>query len=114
MAYSVVFSPIADKDLDNLSPPHIKRLLRKILGILEDPRAHAKPLKGISPPVYSLRIGDYRVIFELDDETVKMTVLLIRHRSKVYRDFSSDTPEGNPAASIAARIPGVPRALPPQ
>lgn len=87
MAYSVVFSPVADKDLDNLSQSLINRIFKKIQSILEDPRDHSKPLKGQSPPIYSLRVGDYRVLFELDDEAMEMVVLLVRHRSVVYRDF---------------------------
>ena len=87
MTYSVVFSPVADKYLDNLSQALVNRIFKKIQSILEDPRDHSKPLKGQSPPIYSLRVGDYRVLFELDDEAMEMVVLLVRHRSVVYRDF---------------------------
>ncbi|HON82483.1 MAG TPA: hypothetical protein PLN56_11595 [Methanoregulaceae archaeon] len=41
----------------------------------------------MSTPTYSLRVGDYRVLFELDDETMKMNILMVRHRSTVYRDI---------------------------
>ena len=87
MGYSVVFSPVAEKDLTSLSTSIAKRILTKIQVNSEDPRAHSKPLKGQAPPVYSLRVGEYRVLFELDDDRLEMFVLLLRHRSVVYRDF---------------------------
>jgi len=46
MAYSVEFTPVADKDLDNLSHITIKRILKRIQIVCEDPRAYAKPLKS--------------------------------------------------------------------
>ncbi len=87
MAYSVEFTPVADKDLDNLSHLLVKRILKRIQKVCADPRTHAKPLKAVSTPTYSLRVGDYRVLFELDDETMKMNILMVRHRSTVYRDI---------------------------
>jgi len=85
MIYSVVFSPIADKDPDSLSSSMVRRISNKIASVAEDPRRHAKPLKGLFPPVYSFRVGDYRVLFGLDDEIREMKVLLVRHGSEVYR-----------------------------
>jgi len=87
MAYSVEFTPVADKDLDNLTHITITRILKRIQKVRTDPRAYAKPLKAVSTPTYSLRVGDYRVLFELDDETMKMNILMVRHRSIVYRDI---------------------------
>lgn len=87
MTYDLIFSPVADRDLDDLSQNLVDRILTKIRASLEDPRAHAKPLKGQAQPTYSLRIGDYRVLFEINDETRTINILLIRHRSRIYRDL---------------------------
>lgn len=42
-----------------------------------------KKLQGIDPPEYRLRVGDYRVRFELDGETIR--VLRVRNRREAYR-----------------------------
>jgi len=42
-----------------------------------------KKLQGIDPPEYRLRVGDYRVRFELDGETVR--ILRVRNRREAYR-----------------------------
>jgi mRNA interferase RelE/StbE len=44
---------------------------------------NVKRLQGIDPPEYRLRVGDYRVRFHLDDETVQ--VLRVRNRREAYR-----------------------------
>ena len=46
MTYDDIFSHVADKNLDELSQALVNRILTKIRASLEDPRAHAKPLKG--------------------------------------------------------------------
>lgn len=44
---------------------------------------NVKKLKGVDPPEYRLRAGDYRVRFELDGETVR--ILRVRNRREAYR-----------------------------
>ncbi len=70
--------------------PVDKALAKKIARCLEllqqNPRFHPniKPLKGNYSGYYRFRVGDYRVIYSIDDETMQVLVDTIAHRSEVY------------------------------
>ncbi|WP_292824656.1 type II toxin-antitoxin system RelE/ParE family toxin [Nostoc sp. JL33] len=53
----------------------------------QTPRSHPniKALKGDYTGYYRYRIGDYRVIYSIDDEVVQVLVVAIAHRSEVYK-----------------------------
>lgn len=55
-----------------------------LLRVSEDPRDFLKPLEGYYPPNYSARVGDYRVVVELDDNRHVIFVRGIGHRKNVY------------------------------
>ncbi len=67
-----------------------KALAKKIARCLEllqqNPRFHPniKPLKGNYSGYYRFRVGDYRVIYSIDDEAMQVLVDAIAHRSDVY------------------------------
>jgi len=46
MAYSIEFTPVADKDLDNLSHLLVKRILKRIQKVCTDPRTHRQAIKS--------------------------------------------------------------------
>jgi mRNA interferase RelE/StbE len=50
------------------------------------PRSHPniKPLKGDLAGYYRYRVGDYRVVYDIDDETMQVVIVIIRHRGEVY------------------------------
>lgn len=54
------------------------------LRMLENPRDSLKPLEGYYPPNYSARVGDYRIVVELDDNRHVIFVRGIGHRKNVY------------------------------
>ena len=84
--YSILYSPGARKDLQKLPIDVAKRIVTAIRDMQDDPKAHAKKLKG-SPksPLYSLRIGEYRVIMSIDGDKLIIFVIEIGHRSAIYR-----------------------------
>lgn len=62
------------------------RVGEKLAGLEETPRPPwAKRLRGFR--TFRFRVGDYRVLFEVDDETRTVTVRDVAHRSEVYRDL---------------------------
>ncbi len=67
--YSILYSSGALKDLKDIPEDIAKRIVATIKEIKENPKAHVKKLKG-SPkfPLYSLRVGDYRVIMSIEGE----------------------------------------------
>lgn len=54
------------------------------LKVSEDPRDFLKPLEGYYPPNFSARVGDYRIVVELDDNRHVIRVRGIGHRRNVY------------------------------
>jgi len=68
--------------LDNLGFLLSKRIIKKVDNLKENPFSkNIKRLKGID--VYRLRIGDYRVLFEIDKDLIK--ILKIGHRKNIYK-----------------------------
>ena len=84
MSYAVVFKPSAEREFRNL-PPHIQsRLARELASLIETPRpAGCKKLKA--RPGYRIRVGDYRVIYAVDDPARLVRVLAVANRRDVYR-----------------------------
>ena len=84
--YEVYFKPSAEKELYRLGSGLIQHILSKIEDLSLNPRMRGTiKLKGnIS---YRYRIGDYRIIYEIDDYKRTISIFKIRHRKDVYRDF---------------------------
>jgi mRNA interferase RelE/StbE len=63
----------------------ILRFLHERLTPADDPRQWGKPLHGEKQGLWRYRIGDYRLICEIQDEKVVVLVLEVGHRKEVYR-----------------------------
>ena len=86
MSYQVIIPKPAQKQLDNLPKDIGDRMVEKILLFAEDPRPPGtKKLKGYDNE-YRIRVGNYRIRYEIDDEQSIVTVLSCRHRKDAYRD----------------------------
>ncbi|OGI20512.1 MAG: hypothetical protein A3B68_03240 [Candidatus Melainabacteria bacterium RIFCSPHIGHO2_02_FULL_34_12] len=84
--YEVYFKSSAEKELYRLDSKLIKLVLSKIELLSFNPRGKgAIKLKGNVS--YRYRIGDYRIIYEIDEIRKIVTVFRIRHRKDVYRGF---------------------------
>lgn len=82
MTYKVLFSDLALKQLRKLDGEIRRRIITSIERIRIRPDAYIKKLVG--DEVYRLRVGDYRVILDLDKEQFIVLVLRIGHRKNVY------------------------------
>ena len=84
MNYEVHIWRTAEKELDKLPAAVQTRITSKILSLESDPRPRlAKKLSGRDE--YRLRIGDYRMLYTVDDTLGSVTVVAIGHRREVYR-----------------------------
>jgi len=81
--YELIFDSEAINFLEKAERNLAKRIWNKLVTTKEDPHRFFKRLTG--RPDYKLRIGDYRVIADLDDNNQKIEVSLIDHRSRVYK-----------------------------
>ncbi len=88
MTWRVEFDAQADKELDRLDPQHAKRILKflseKITGD-EDPRRFGGPLRYGLTGLWKYRVGDYRIICEIQNNVLIVLVVRIGHRREVYR-----------------------------
>ncbi len=85
--YSVTFARSARKELEKLTPQIAERILNRIEALAVNPRpAGFLKLKG-EDRLWRIRIGDYRVVYEIDDGNLIVDVSIIRHRKDVYRDI---------------------------
>jgi mRNA interferase RelE/StbE len=81
--YSVSILPSAQKQLAKLPNAIAIRIEDKLLGLEKDPRPPGcKKLKGRN--AWRIRVGDYRVIYEIRDNQLIITVIAIAHRRDVY------------------------------
>ena len=83
-AYRVDVQRSAERDLERLADPLFERITRRLAALAADPRP-AGALKLVGLPAYRLRVGDYRIVYEIDDRTRVVIVVRIRHRREVYR-----------------------------
>lgn len=82
--YSLRLSSSAEKELDALDDPFFSRVDAKILALEKSPRpSGAKKLKGLQD-TWRIRVGDYRVIYTVDDADHVVTVVRVAHRSRAY------------------------------
>lgn len=82
--YSLEIKQSAQKELDALDDTLFNRIDRKILVLAEDPRpAGCKKLKGYKDQ-WRVRVGDWRVVYIIDDTAKLVTVTRIAHRREVY------------------------------
>jgi mRNA interferase RelE/StbE len=81
--YKLVIDRYAQKQLSKIPPPHFNRIVKEINALSNDPRpAGCKKLKGRTG--YRIRIGDYRVIYNIEDKILTIFVIDIGHRKNIY------------------------------
>jgi mRNA interferase RelE/StbE len=81
--YQLVIDTYAQKQLDKIPPPHFNRIIRAINELAINPRPTGyRKLTG--RPGYRIRIGDYRVIYNIEDKILTVFVVDIGHRKNIY------------------------------
>lgn len=83
--YAVSFRRSAEKDLRRLDAATQQRVLRVTTSLARVPRpAGCRKLRG-SDNAFRIRVGDYRIIYTVDDEVLVVAIERVRHRREVYR-----------------------------
>lgn len=84
MTYSLSILPRAVKELRRISPEIRSRIHPHVTALAEDPRPpRSRKLAGREG--YRIRVGDYRVLYDVDDASRSVVILHVGHRSNVYR-----------------------------
>jgi len=84
-SYRIEFTRSAERDLRRLDRTMVPRVVAAIDALAEEPRpSGVKKLVG-SEHTYRIRVGDYRVVYSIEDRLLVVLVERIRHRGDVYR-----------------------------
>lgn len=88
MAWRIELAESAERELarfDKQIARRITRYLRERIAPLEDPRSIGEPLKGSLNDYWKYRLGDYRIIADIEDDVLRILVVRIGYRKEVYR-----------------------------
>lgn len=87
MAWTLEFLPGADKTLRKLDRTVAERILDELEEVsgLDDPRSRGKALTGNLTGLWRYRVGDYRVVCDIEDGRLVIVVVDLGHRSRVYK-----------------------------
>jgi mRNA interferase RelE/StbE len=84
VTYEVIISRSAEKDMDKLSLDLHTRITRRVLSLESNPRPiGVKKLSGLDE--YRLKVGNYQILYTIDDYGKSVTILAVRHRREAYR-----------------------------
>ncbi len=83
--YKIEWRPSTKKDLKRISKPEVLRIIKAVEGLSNEPRPRGSTKLTGSDFTYRIRIGDYRVIYEIHDEIILIEVVKVGHRKDVYR-----------------------------
>jgi mRNA interferase RelE/StbE len=83
--YNIVFARSASRELERLGEPLVSRILSRIEALALTPRPDGcRKLQG-APVLWRIRVGDYRVLYAVDDAKNLVDIIAVRHRSGAYR-----------------------------
>jgi len=86
VVFAVLLHPKAAKELEKIENTTKTRIVERLRDLKDNPERVGKILRHSN--FWSLRVGDYRAIYEIDRTKRQVVVLFIGHRKKVYDDFS--------------------------
>jgi len=86
VTFTVLLHPKAAKELEKIETATRTRIVERLRDLKDNPERVGKALRHSN--FWSLRVGDYRTIYEIDRARRQVVVLFIGHRKKVYDDFS--------------------------
>ncbi len=85
MSYAIEWRPSARKEVRRLDPPIRRRVIAAIEALADDPRPPGSVTLADSPGWRRIRIGSYRVIYDVNDRALVVLVLRVGSRGDVYR-----------------------------
>lgn len=83
--FEIFLTQSARRDLNELPRVISKRIYNKLIEFREDPLISRGIKKLVGKPYYRIRVGDYRIIFDINRSENKIYVLKIAHRKNIYK-----------------------------
>ena len=85
MSYQVDIAPAAQRDFKRLPPETIRKVDTAILELEQTPRPPGCTKLEGSEDEYRVRVGDYRILYVINDKAKLVTIARVRHRRDAYR-----------------------------
>ncbi len=82
MAFEIIWSEPAIRQLKKLDRSVARRIFDKVGELAEDPHRIAQKL--VNSPYYRLRVGDCRVILDIQGDVLRILILKVGHRESIY------------------------------
>lgn len=86
MTFTILLHPKAARELNKIKEPMRSRIKGRLAELRDNPEEMGRQLRYTD--FWSLRIGDYRAIYDIKREKEQVIVLFVGHRRNVYDDFS--------------------------
>ena len=86
-SYKVILKPSVEKDLRSLPSSVLKRVFQRIEALEDNPRPRGSLKLAGAEQLYRIRIGDYRIVYTVDESSAQVVVYYVRHRRDVYRQL---------------------------
>ncbi|MEK9175870.1 MAG: type II toxin-antitoxin system RelE/ParE family toxin [Patescibacteria group bacterium] len=83
MAYKLIYTKTAFHDIQKLDSVAKKRIKKKLEELSKNPIALSKKLISSSLGTYRFRVGNYRIIFDMDKQNI--VILRVGHRREIYK-----------------------------
>ncbi|MBI5599268.1 MAG: type II toxin-antitoxin system RelE/ParE family toxin [Deltaproteobacteria bacterium] len=84
-SYRIEWKSSAERDLRNIDKQDIPRLIEAVEELANNPFSHqCRKLEGVESS-YRIRVGNYRIIYQVDTTKKSVTIFHVRHRKDVYR-----------------------------
>ena len=84
-SYQIEFRGSAERELNRIDPQMIPRVVAAVRALAEEPRPSGTRKLAGSEQAYRIRVGDYRVVYTVDDRQRIVSVDRVRHRKDAYR-----------------------------
>jgi mRNA interferase RelE/StbE len=84
--YTILFKKSAEREFEKLPQSVAKRMVPIIDGLAIEPRPNgSKKLSGKDQPLWRVRVGDYRIVYLIEDQIKIVEIQKIGHRREIYR-----------------------------
>ena len=85
MSYAIFYRPGVARDMARLPKAVLRRVDKAIMSLAGDPRPPGCRKLGGATGLWRLRVGDWRIVYEIDDARRLVEVQIVAHRREVYR-----------------------------
>jgi mRNA interferase RelE/StbE len=87
MAYEIFIEKKAEKDLRKLPKNYQNKIIQKILNLKDNPKPIEARKITSSENYYRIKVGDYRIIYEINYKEKRINIFRVRHRKEAYRNL---------------------------